>query len=390
MLTSLGPPVARRGATEKRPSAHHAYSRYPGQTQTSVAFRTIGCKLNQCETAQMQQTLLAEGFRLVDWDEPADVRVINTCTVTAKSDRTCRHEIHLAKRLDPDCVVAVTGCYAQVDPDTVSGHLRSRPGAGQHREAAAGRAIDRGAGPGRGSPSATTGASPASAATTRSRRPFDSPRPPDSRASSSLTSTATPAPSSRCRPAATRAAPTASSRWREVRRAACPRPSAAASAPAGRPDFREVVLTGINLGSWGRDTEEGGSPTWRPPALSRDAGSPLPLQFDRAPGGERRAPRRHRASRGADRASLPPALAERLRSGAGPNEPAVFGGRIRCRGTAIWPRFPDAALGADVIVGFPGETDASSTATCDFVEHFAPHLPTCVQLQRPSRHGPRR
>ena len=85
-----------------------------------VAFRTIGCKLNQCETAQMQESFLAEGYSLVGWDDPADVRVINTCTVTAKSDRTCRREIRLAKRLDPGCVVAVTGCYAQVDPEAVS------------------------------------------------------------------------------------------------------------------------------------------------------------------------------------------------------------------------------------------------------------------------------
>ena len=89
----------------------------PGRT---VAFRTIGCKLNQCETAQMQETLLVEGYRLVDWDSAADIRVVNTCTVTAKSDSTCRHEIRLAKRLDPACTVVVTGCYAQIDPAAVA------------------------------------------------------------------------------------------------------------------------------------------------------------------------------------------------------------------------------------------------------------------------------
>ena len=68
----------------------------------------------------MQETLLAEGYRLVDWDCAADIRVVNTCTVTAKSDRTCRHEIRLAKRLDPDCMVVVTGCYAQIDPEAVA------------------------------------------------------------------------------------------------------------------------------------------------------------------------------------------------------------------------------------------------------------------------------
>ena len=85
-----------------------------------MAFRTLGCKLNQCETAQMQEILSTSGYMLVGWDQPADIRVINTCTVTAKSDRTCRREIRLAKRLDPDCMVAVTGCYAQVSPEDVA------------------------------------------------------------------------------------------------------------------------------------------------------------------------------------------------------------------------------------------------------------------------------
>ena len=109
----------------------------PGKT---VAFRTIGCKLNQCETAQMQETLLAEGYRLVDWDSAADIRVVNTCTVTAKSDRTCRHEIRLAKRLDPESTVVVTGCYAQIDPRRRGGHPGRRPGAGEPGQAAAGGA----------------------------------------------------------------------------------------------------------------------------------------------------------------------------------------------------------------------------------------------------------
>jgi threonylcarbamoyladenosine tRNA methylthiotransferase MtaB len=85
-----------------------------------VAFRTVGCRLNQCETAQMQDALATSGFRVVDWDERADVRIVNTCTVTAKSDRSCRHEIHAARRLDPDCLLVVTGCFAQVAPESVA------------------------------------------------------------------------------------------------------------------------------------------------------------------------------------------------------------------------------------------------------------------------------
>jgi len=95
-------------------------SEIPAMKHKKVAFRTIGCKLNQCETAQMQETLRASGYDLVDWDAPADIRVLNTCTVTAKSDSTCRREIRLARRLDPECLVAVTGCYAQVDPNAVA------------------------------------------------------------------------------------------------------------------------------------------------------------------------------------------------------------------------------------------------------------------------------
>src|SRR5665647_1369626 len=112
------------GAPEDDASRRPVRTRQPQlrfeSSHRTVAFRTIGCKLNQCETAQMQETLLADGYRLVDWDGTADIRVVNTCTVTAKSDRTCRHEIRLAKRLDPECAVVVTGCYAQIDPEAVA------------------------------------------------------------------------------------------------------------------------------------------------------------------------------------------------------------------------------------------------------------------------------
>ena len=125
MLTSLSPPVAgapRAGIQANNRAIGHLMPHLDSDNEspTTVTFRTIGCKLNQCETAQMQETLAASGYRLVEWDDHADIRIVNTCTVTAKSDRTCRHEIRLAKRLDPDCVVAVTGCYAQVDPGAVA------------------------------------------------------------------------------------------------------------------------------------------------------------------------------------------------------------------------------------------------------------------------------
>ena len=90
------------------------------RVRPTVAFRTLGCKLNQCETAQMEQALGEHGYRVVGWDGPATVRVLNTCTVTAKADAECRREIRRMKRADPGCRVAVTGCYAQVAPDKVA------------------------------------------------------------------------------------------------------------------------------------------------------------------------------------------------------------------------------------------------------------------------------
>ena len=86
----------------------------------TVAFRTLGCKLNQCETAQMEEALVARGYRVVAWEEPATVKVLNTCTVTAKTDRSCRHEARRAKRRDPLSRVVVTGCFAQVAAEQVA------------------------------------------------------------------------------------------------------------------------------------------------------------------------------------------------------------------------------------------------------------------------------
>ncbi len=89
--------------------------RQPGSPSALSAASSISVRPPRCRSCFPLRAIL-----LVDWDEPADVRVVNTCTVTAKSDRTCRREIRAAKRLDPGCVVAVTGCYAQIDPDAVA------------------------------------------------------------------------------------------------------------------------------------------------------------------------------------------------------------------------------------------------------------------------------
>ena len=85
----------------------------------TVAFYTLGCKLNQYETESMRRQLELAGYRAVEFDYPADVTIINTCTVTHRSDQRCRQMIRRAARRKGGRVV-VTGCYAQRDAQALS------------------------------------------------------------------------------------------------------------------------------------------------------------------------------------------------------------------------------------------------------------------------------
>ncbi|ORX23431.1 tRNA (N(6)-L-threonylcarbamoyladenosine(37)-C(2))-methylthiotransferase MtaB [Thermoanaerobacterium sp. PSU-2] len=79
-----------------------------------VSFFTLGCKVNQYETEAMAEIFKSSGYDVVRFDEYADVYVINTCTVTGRGDMKSRQEIRKAKKINPDSVVAVVGCYSQV------------------------------------------------------------------------------------------------------------------------------------------------------------------------------------------------------------------------------------------------------------------------------------
>lgn len=85
-----------------------------------IAFHTLGCKVNQYETEAMKEQFSTSGHQIVGEEDFADAYVINTCTVTNLADRKSRQYIRKMKRVNPDAVVAVTGCYAQVSPDEVS------------------------------------------------------------------------------------------------------------------------------------------------------------------------------------------------------------------------------------------------------------------------------
>ncbi|MDQ7083073.1 MAG: tRNA (N(6)-L-threonylcarbamoyladenosine(37)-C(2))-methylthiotransferase MtaB [Aquificota bacterium] len=82
-----------------------------------VSFVTLGCRMNQFDTDLMRSRFLESGYEVVDSGAAADVYVINTCTVTAGGDRASRQAIYRAKRLNPEAVVVATGCYAQVKPE---------------------------------------------------------------------------------------------------------------------------------------------------------------------------------------------------------------------------------------------------------------------------------
>ncbi|MCD1146855.1 tRNA (N(6)-L-threonylcarbamoyladenosine(37)-C(2))-methylthiotransferase MtaB [Peptoniphilus sp. KCTC 25270] len=81
--------------------------------------KTLGCKVNHYETEAIEEILEKSGFEKVSSEEPADVTIINTCTVTNMSDRKSRQIIRKAKRLSPNSVVVVLGCYAQVSPEEI-------------------------------------------------------------------------------------------------------------------------------------------------------------------------------------------------------------------------------------------------------------------------------
>lgn len=85
----------------------------------TAAFFTLGCKVNQTETAALQQLFVEAGYQPVPFDGHADVYVINTCTVTQLGDRKSRQMIRRARRANLAAVIVVTGCYAQVSPDDV-------------------------------------------------------------------------------------------------------------------------------------------------------------------------------------------------------------------------------------------------------------------------------
>lgn len=82
--------------------------------QKTVAFCTLGCKVNQYETNAMMQSFIQAGYEIVEFEEKADIYVINTCTVTNMADKKSRQMLRRVKEINPDSILVAVGCYAQV------------------------------------------------------------------------------------------------------------------------------------------------------------------------------------------------------------------------------------------------------------------------------------
>ena len=86
---------------------------------TKIKFHTLGCKVNLYETEAMRTLFEKRGYEIAGDDEPSDVTVINTCTVTSLSDKKSRQLIRKSKRENPESVVVAVGCYVDVSEDEV-------------------------------------------------------------------------------------------------------------------------------------------------------------------------------------------------------------------------------------------------------------------------------
>jgi threonylcarbamoyladenosine tRNA methylthiotransferase MtaB len=323
-----------------------------------VAFHTLGCRLNRYDTETMMSGLGDGPFRglaceIVAWDEPADVYVLNSCTVTARADQKARQTLREARRRNPAAKVVVTGCYAQAQPAALSAlaGVDGVFGTGERDAiadwlprllAAEGPLVEVGAPEGSARPERAARAGPLAAGRTRAQVKIQDGC--DLRCAYCLV-------------------------WRARGKSRSRAPEAialeiAALQERGAP---EVVLSGVHLGAYGRDlaprtclTDLLASLLERFPDLKVRLGSLHPDELG-AP----------LLDLYAGRPNLQPYLHLSLQSGADAvlrrmRRPYAAAAVVGAIGAAAASR-PGIGIGADVIAGFPGETDAEFQATLDLV-----------------------
>ncbi|MDX9822126.1 MAG: tRNA (N(6)-L-threonylcarbamoyladenosine(37)-C(2))-methylthiotransferase MtaB [Syntrophales bacterium] len=316
-----------------------------------VAIATLGCKVNQADSAAIAEAIEGRGFSLVPFDQEADIYIVNTCTVTARTDYQSRQLVRRAARLNPAAAVVVTGCYAQVAPES----LRGLPGvvlvagtAEKNRipEMIAGLDLTRPGGVFVGDlSSARTFARPGAIRFAGHTRAFLKVQ---------------EGCDARCRycivprargPSRSLPLPEALARLKEL----------------GEAGYRETVLTGIHLGAYGRDLE----PPTNLPLLLAAAEQQGGIERLRLSSVEPREVtedlialmRRSRLICRHLHIPLQSGDDEILRRMGRDYDAAFYGALLSAVAAAV----PDIALGADVMAGFPGETPAQFAGTCEFL-----------------------
>jgi len=318
----------------------------------TAALATLGCKVNQCETACLEERLRGAGYRIVPFFSRADLYCVNTCAVTARAAGESRQLIRRARRQNPEARVVVTGCYAQIAPAEVA----CIPGLslilGSTEKLAL---LDHLAGP-----------VSAAAPTVRVGEPRTIGIPQSLALSAFAGRTRAflkiqdgcDAFCSYC------IVPHARGRSRSI--PAVPVLEQVKRFLAG--GFQEIVLTGIHLGQWGRDL----GPPWHLTSLIGDIFAQCPpprLRLSSLEPGEISG---DLLDRMASEPRLCPHLHVPLQSG----DAAILGQMNRTYHPLFYrdlvhdavTRIPGIAVGADVLIGFPGETDASFLNTYRLLE----------------------
>jgi threonylcarbamoyladenosine tRNA methylthiotransferase MtaB len=315
-----------------------------------VAITTLGCKVNAYDTATIADRLRAEGCTLVAFGEPADVVIVNSCTVTDVADAESRRLARRARRENPAARVILTGCYAQTKPDEAARETAIDHVVGLDRVEQLVAAVTAD-----GAPRVSVGNTRRAAqVATFGARTFDG----QTRAflkvqeGCDLFCTFCIVPKARGRS-----------------RSLGPREILAEMEGLARAGFQEVVLTGVHLGGWGHDLAPAADLVWLLDALveqglfrrirlsSIDPHEVTePLVRLMAQGAGVVCPHLHVPLQAADDAVL-----ARMRRR---YDTALAADRL----AMVRALLPDAAIGTDLIAGFPGEDEAAFARTLAFLE----------------------
>jgi threonylcarbamoyladenosine tRNA methylthiotransferase MtaB len=317
-----------------------------------IAITTLGCKINQFESAAMTEALEQDGFSIVPFSDTADVYVINSCTVTAKTDAESRRLIRRATRLNPQARIVVTGCYAQLS----SKELLEMPevnlvlGNSEKRDIVA---LIKGAGD---LPKAVV--SDISLAKSEEATPLES-FADHTRAFLQIQNGC----DARC---AYCIVPFA----RGASRSVAPQEALEGMAAFAAQGFQEVVLTGIHLGAYGLDL----NPATDLLGLLKLAEARVPVKRLRVGSVEPTEVSAEFISFMAESRKVCPHLHLPLQSGSDGvlarmnrgYDAQLFRQVVQSLALAL----PDICIGSDLIAGFPGETDEEFAETCRLIEEL--------------------